>query len=166
MTNLNSRKVLANLEKKGFKDEGGDHIYLRFYLNGHETPIVTKISRNGQDIGPSLISMMARQLNLSNNDFCEFATCRMDEDEYIRKLVESGVLRGRIKRPLGREANAEGLSTEPGTTLQYSDGTGRRSKRIILRDARIARIRLLFPEPLAPNTAARGRTERPPASIR
>lgn len=89
MAALDSRKVQASLEKKGFTEsanKSGDHIRFEYWHDGKLTRCNTKLSHNGQDINDSLISLMSKQMQLSKKEFKEFVECTFSQEDYVSKL--------------------------------------------------------------------------------
>lgn len=93
MANLDSKKTIGNLMKKGFQkiESKSDHIRLEFWHNGKATRIRTKLSHNGQDINDSLIGLMSKQIYLKNKQFIAFANCDVSQDEYIKILTDNKI---------------------------------------------------------------------------
>lgn len=91
MASLNSKKVGRNLMNKGFVKSPGDHQYLEFWHNGKYV-LQTFCSHNDQDINDFLIAKMKKQCFLSKEDFLDLANCPLSEEQYVQKLVDSGVL--------------------------------------------------------------------------
>ncbi len=96
MTTLKARKVQNNLMKKGFVPRGGDHVFLVLHIDGAETRIRTKISHGETDIGDRLIKEMARQIGLTNEEFVDFASCKISGGDYVQMISDSKFL---DKRP-------------------------------------------------------------------
>ncbi|HNW97989.1 MAG TPA: hypothetical protein PKK00_06225 [Bacteroidales bacterium] len=92
MSSLDTKKTLQNLLQKGFVENSGDHKFLEFWHND-KLVLHTKISRgSSKDIGISLVSQMAHQCKLSNNQFIQFAKCSINKEEYIKILSKNGLL--------------------------------------------------------------------------
>ena len=84
-------KVQAALRKKGFQQTDGEHIFLVYYtVEGKKTPVRTMISRGSKhrDIGPNLVSRMARQCRLNTGDFRRLVNCPLSRSDYEKKLEE------------------------------------------------------------------------------
>lgn len=86
------RQILSSLTSKGFSERAeGDHIFL-VYLNseGRKTAIHTKLSRSAKsdDIGNSLLGLMARQVRLSKKDFVDLIDCPMSKEDYAARVQE------------------------------------------------------------------------------
>jgi len=59
-----AREVAANLERKGFRADDGDHTFVRLFVDGKNTGIRTKISHGEKEIHDGLLAQMARQTRL------------------------------------------------------------------------------------------------------
>lgn len=92
MSVLKTKEVQKNLCKKGFESHHTDHEMFVYKINGKKSEIRTKISHGETEIGDPLISMMARQLHLSKNQFVDFAKCIMSEEEYRKELLQKGIV--------------------------------------------------------------------------
>lgn len=90
MAQLDQRKAVSNLCKKGFVERsGGDHRALNHVtLDGKRSSITTHVSRSPQHkvLSNGLIMMMAKQCHLSKNEFLEFAKCNIDQYAYESML--------------------------------------------------------------------------------
>ena len=86
MSALTAKKVIKNLTKKGFRESGGDHVWLDYYdLEGRKTNIQTKTSRgSNHELGTNMLHIMGKQVGLSLNDFIRLGNCDMDQEEYER----------------------------------------------------------------------------------
>lgn len=88
------RDLSSGLCKKGFfRNVTGKHI--QFFLennDAHESGIVTMMSHGmlGKTISANVISQMAKQCQLSKNQFIELVDCRLSEKEYRVILREKG----------------------------------------------------------------------------
>lgn len=89
---FDSGKVKRSLQKKGFVEDDSDHKLYVLYLNDERTSVWTCLSHNGQSIGEDLISKMRRQLHLSKDDFVDLIKCPLSKEEYLDKLIKSGIL--------------------------------------------------------------------------
>ncbi len=92
MASLDSRKVERALKKKGFIEEAGDHKYFRLYVDGKDTGIFTKMSRNNQDVGDGLIKKMANQLKMEPSFFKAFTDCTKTNNDYLEELFKQNIL--------------------------------------------------------------------------
>jgi len=89
---LDSGKTHKNLKKKGFIDAPGDHKFLHYYHEGRFV-LSTKISHgSAHDLDDFLIKKMAIQCKLNKEDFVNLANCPMSKEEYINRLIESGLI--------------------------------------------------------------------------
>ena len=88
------QKIDTSLCRKGFvRDEKGDHIRYRLYVDGAKTEIRTMISHNRRPIPDSLISIMAKELRLSKKDYLRLINCTLSGEEDARRLKDSGLIR-------------------------------------------------------------------------
>ena len=92
MPSLKKDMLVRNLTKKGFAQDNGDHLYLTYVtIEGKKTAIRTKVSHGSKsDITTSLVSAMARQCQLTTQQFKEFAECKLTQQQYEQILVTSG----------------------------------------------------------------------------
>lgn len=91
--------MLNALESKGFCPRPGDHKFLVYYdLCGKKTQVRTKVSHGseGRSIDSFLVGQMARQCQLSKDDFIRLVDCSMDRGEY------DNIIRDRGPQPLYR----------------------------------------------------------------
>ncbi|MDX9720999.1 MAG: type II toxin-antitoxin system HicA family toxin [Myxococcota bacterium] len=93
MANRRQRDVEAGLRKKGFEQRTNDHQFFVYYrASDHKkTSIRTKTSHGGKDLGPSLLSLMARQCHVSQDQFLELVDCPLDQTEYEVLLRAAGL---------------------------------------------------------------------------
>lgn len=95
MSSLNGKTVLTNLQKKGFDDaqhKSADHKYLEFFYD-NKLVCHTKLSHGSKkDLGPSLVSQMAKQCKLDKKQFVDFASCKIDQDGYENILDQKGLI--------------------------------------------------------------------------
>jgi hypothetical protein len=86
--------IKAALTSKGFReqDRGGHDCYW-LYLGETKQSVWTKLSRGTghREIDDSLLSQMARQLQLTRGDFLDLVDCPLDGPGYIAKLRARGV---------------------------------------------------------------------------
>lgn len=74
---------------KGFVARDRDHNYFFYYSQaGKKTRIFTKTSHGAREIDDHLLSRMARQCRLSNNDFARLIDCPLDRNAYENMLIE------------------------------------------------------------------------------
>lgn len=85
--------VESALLAKGFVARGGDHRYFHYYsTTGKKSRIFTKTSHGAREIGDNLLSRMARQCRLSNQDFTMLIDCLLDRDTYEGRLLGQGLI--------------------------------------------------------------------------
>jgi predicted RNA binding protein YcfA (HicA-like mRNA interferase family) len=87
-----AREVAANLERKGFIADDGDHTFYRLFVDGKNTGIRTKISHGEKEIHDGLLSQMAKQTRLVRKEFLDLIDCPMTGSQYIELLRERGLL--------------------------------------------------------------------------
>ena len=69
--------------KKGFAKRGGNHRFFTYQtIDGRETTIQTKISHQATDVDKYLISAMAKQCELSKDEFVDLVRCPLSRDHY------------------------------------------------------------------------------------
>lgn len=92
MPSLKKDMLVRNLTKKGFAQDKRDHLYLTYVtIEGKKTAIRTKVSHGSKsDITTGLVSAMARQCQLTTQQFKEFAECKLTQHQYEQILVASG----------------------------------------------------------------------------
>ena len=84
---LKRRKIRKALQRKGFVEERKTkHIAYRFYYRNARTDIATLVSRGSDsiDLSSSLLSQMAEQCGVSNENFRGLIDCSLSEAEYIQ----------------------------------------------------------------------------------
>ena len=82
-------EIKKSLQKKGFVEEKrAKHIQYRFYYKNRRTKIYTFVSRGAEskDISRSILSQMAEQCRVSNENFQKLIDCSLSDAEYV-KLV-------------------------------------------------------------------------------
>lgn len=94
-----ARDVAANLIKKGFVVDEGDHTFYRLFVDGKNTGIRTKISHGEKDIHDGLLAQMAKQTKLAKKEFLDLADCPMTKAEYFELLREREHLPGTEESP-------------------------------------------------------------------
>ncbi|GMU22669.1 MAG: hypothetical protein AMXMBFR13_27540 [Phycisphaerae bacterium] len=87
-----AREVAANLERKGFIADDGNHTFYRLFVDGKNTGIRTKISHGEKEIHDGLLSQMAKQTRLVRKEFLDLIDCPMTGSQYIELLRERGHL--------------------------------------------------------------------------
>ena len=90
---MKARKVKNALIKKGFKQVPGDHQYFHLYDdNGNKTIAWTKISHSADEIREPLISQMAKQTQLSKNEFKQLIECTLSKEGYKQILRRKRII--------------------------------------------------------------------------
>jgi hypothetical protein len=85
-----AREIAAGLAKKGFQKRDNDHTFFHLYANGKKTIVYTKMSHGEKEIGDKLLSIMARQVNLSRKQFLDLVDCPLKLNEYLELLRKAG----------------------------------------------------------------------------
>jgi|ADurb_Gel_01_Slu_FD_contig_31_1901413_length_1610_multi_5_in_0_out_0_2 hypothetical protein len=89
-------KIIGSLEKKGFRAtrmKKHTH-YVYFDLHNNPSVINTSVSHGSKkDFGPPIISFMAKELKLSNHQFCQFIDCDISQEQYESILKSSNFLK-------------------------------------------------------------------------
>lgn len=88
MATLKADKIDKSLRKKGFEKEERDHHYYFYYYNGKKTAINTRTSHGKNEVGDSLIGMMAKQLCLDKEQFMRLVECTLDAESYKEILIK------------------------------------------------------------------------------
>jgi len=84
------RTIDTALRKKGFvRSVDSDHVVYRIFSAVGELLARTKVSHGmmGSTLSANLISVMARQLHLTKNQFLTLIDCPLDEEGY-REILE------------------------------------------------------------------------------
>ena len=92
---LERRVVERGLKDKGFRLVQGHHAFFIYYSEaGKKSTVRTKTSHGSshKDIADGLVSQMARQCKLSNQQFRELVGCGLSRAEYEAKLLEVGLI--------------------------------------------------------------------------
>ena len=78
-----ARIVAGALTRKGFTETSGNHRFFEYHRpDGTTTTIRTKISNGEREISKPLMSMMARQCRLTNQDFHSFVDCTISREKF------------------------------------------------------------------------------------
>lgn len=83
-----SREIENVLESKGFQPSNSHHIYFYYYIDGKKTVFYTYISHGSKEIGDNLISIMAKQLQLSKKDTLDLFNCPLSKEQLLIKYKE------------------------------------------------------------------------------
>jgi predicted RNA binding protein YcfA (HicA-like mRNA interferase family) len=84
-----ARKVIRSLEDKGFKRRHGGDVFFHLYVEGHKTPIFTKVSHGEKEIHDRLLGAMARQLRLTRRELDDLVECPMTHGDFVQLLKEA-----------------------------------------------------------------------------
>lgn len=88
MTTRKTRVIKSSLKKKGFRESTNDHYWYVLYYRGKKSSIRTRVSHGKGEYGNSLLGKMAGQLKLSGSQLLDLIDCPMDQEDYIRILLE------------------------------------------------------------------------------
>lgn len=87
------KDIRSSLTAKGFEEDSSGHHIFFVYVDkeGKKTSIRTKMShsKGGSDVSDPLLSVMARQVRISNTDFKNLVDCPLDRDQYDQKVIET-----------------------------------------------------------------------------
>jgi predicted RNA binding protein YcfA (HicA-like mRNA interferase family) len=83
-----AKEVAANLKRKGFTLDEGDHTFYRLFVDGKNTGIRTKISHGEREIHDGLLAQMAKQTKLVKKEFLELVDCPLTLERYLELLRE------------------------------------------------------------------------------
>ena len=92
---LRRREIEAALKRKGFRQSNSNHkFFIYFTKEGKKTKAFTKTSHGTghKDVGPGLVSSMARQCQLTNQEFDDLVKCPLSRDQYERTLEKRGAI--------------------------------------------------------------------------
>lgn len=81
-----TKDIKASLTNKGFVPEQRDHSFFFLYVEDRKSSIRTKISHSIKEYSTNLLSLVARQLHLSNKQLESFLDCPLGYDEYVSIL--------------------------------------------------------------------------------
>lgn len=85
MTTRDRKDIESALERKGFvRDETHHSLFIYWTVEGKKTPIRTRTSHgsNHKTLGDSLLSQMAKQVQLPKKSFLELVDCTLDRAGY------------------------------------------------------------------------------------
>lgn len=88
-------KVKSSLRKKGFEQIEGDHHYFLYITHeGKRTTIRTKTSHTPKmkDIPDNLLAQMAKQCQVTKQEFVNLLDCSLDRAGYEKILSDKGFL--------------------------------------------------------------------------
>ena len=88
MGSRKTRDIKASLAGKGFVPEQRDHSYFFLYVGDRKSSIRTKVSHGIKEYSSNLLSLMARQLHLSNKQLGDLLDCPLRYEEYLSILQE------------------------------------------------------------------------------
>jgi len=73
---------------KGFIEKNNDHYFYKLVYNGKVTSIFTKLSKgsNYKTIQKKLLSLISKQLKLTNQELLDFIDCDISGENYLNLL--------------------------------------------------------------------------------
>jgi tRNA/tmRNA/rRNA uracil-C5-methylase (TrmA/RlmC/RlmD family) len=83
-----TKDIKAALANKGFVQENRDHSFLFLFVEGRKSSIRTKISHGSKEYGDNLLSLVARQLHLSNKELDDLIDCPLCHEDYVGILKQ------------------------------------------------------------------------------
>lgn len=95
MAQKDREEVRKALCSKGFIEENNDHYFYTLVCNSKMTSIFTKISKGSKyrTLQRKLLSLMSKQIKLSQSQFLEFVDCKLEKKDYIKILREKHILK-------------------------------------------------------------------------
>jgi predicted RNA binding protein YcfA (HicA-like mRNA interferase family) len=96
MKSIDAKDLEKALLKKGFqKQEGGRHTQYYFYYKNNRTSVRVSVSRGSKAVySNNLIGYVRKEMKLSDNQQLElFIECTFTEEQYIKHLIESKVIK-------------------------------------------------------------------------
>lgn len=82
---LKQDEIEAGIKRKEFSRSNQDHRYFILYINGKKEGATFLSHGKNQDIGPSLLKIMAKELGISTEDFIDFIKCPLTTEDYLEK---------------------------------------------------------------------------------
>lgn len=90
-----TKELKSVLLKKGFVEVTNKkrHQFVQFFVEGKKTSIRTMFSHGLKEYSPNLMGKIKNQLRFENAEMAEdFFDCPMSEDDYVKMLIDNGVL--------------------------------------------------------------------------
>ena len=82
-------KIIARkLEQEDFRRKNSHHKFYCLFHENKKTTVWTKLSHSIEEYGDSLLSLMAKELSLSNKELNEFLDCNINHDDLVQMLKE------------------------------------------------------------------------------
>jgi hypothetical protein len=82
------------LKAKGFhEDRSRDHYYYFLHYKGKKSSVFTKVSHGEREIRAPLLSVMARQLKITKEQFSGLVICTLSGEDYVTLLIAQNTLR-------------------------------------------------------------------------
>ena len=92
MKTCKARDIEVALKKKGFAQKDTHHRMFYLCVNGRITGVHTFMSHGQKDSSADLLAKMKNQLHLSGKEFADLIQCPLTREQYLRLLVERGVI--------------------------------------------------------------------------
>lgn len=89
VSTLKTREIKANLCKKGFDPDDNNHKKLNYRPFGKKTKIRTVYSHGKSEIGEPLISLMAKEVGLTKQQFVELVSCTLSGEDYYELVKDT-----------------------------------------------------------------------------
>jgi predicted RNA binding protein YcfA (HicA-like mRNA interferase family) len=84
---------VSALEKKGFVlRRSSDHEFYELQVNGKKSGIRTKVSHGSKDIPPLILSKMAKQIKVTNQQFNNLIDCPFSYHDLLMALQAKNYL--------------------------------------------------------------------------
>jgi hypothetical protein len=85
---LKQDEIEAGIKRKGFRQSNRDHRYYILYIDGKKEGATFLSHGKNQDIGPSLLNAMSKELGISTDDFIDFVKCPLSTKDYLQNKKE------------------------------------------------------------------------------
>lgn len=91
MGSYKTKRLVAALQKKGFKQQQSrHHDYFWLYVGNKKTAINTYVSRGESDFSEPILSARRKQMSLATKDqILNFIDCSLSHDAYVEFLIQS-----------------------------------------------------------------------------
>jgi hypothetical protein len=90
MSTRTTRKIRQSLTNKGFIENKTHHCNFCLYINDEKQHIFTRFSHGEKECGDSLLNKMAKQLQLTREEFNNLIDCPLSQEAYIQILKNKG----------------------------------------------------------------------------
>ncbi|MBM4045163.1 MAG: hypothetical protein FJ279_08615 [Planctomycetes bacterium] len=89
-----TKDIARGLTSKGFQQHHSHHEMYWFCIGGKKTSIRTRISHSASEYGDNLLAQMARQVQLSRQEFDDLVECPLTQEAYAELLRKRDPIRG------------------------------------------------------------------------